>query len=1095
MNAPSAYRIRAAMPRVFALCAALLLAAAAAPSSAATLGPSLTAKLTGLVNSASVGPVIVSFNTSNGVTSGNLTTLLLAGITRGYKLPQLGMVVVPATAGQIRALAGNSSVRSIWLNDSLGYLNDQTRVLTGVDRMRSDPGFTALHRGLPVTGQGIGVMINDSGIDATHPDLPLSTHVVQNVLGLLDLSSLLSLLGFTTPLYLENLPITDLTSGHGTHCAGIVAGTGAASNGRYAGVAPGANLIGFGSGAAVAVLNGLGGFEYALENQSRYNIRVISNSWGGQGAFDPNDPIMIAAKMAHDRGIVVVFAAGNSGPGKDTMSPEAKAPWVISVAAGTKEGGLASFSSRGVPKSQRPAGDGNAPTLTAPGTGREFASDSGRFTADVVSTRAKTNLIANGLISGDDLELAPADLLSYTEISGTSMAAPFVAGTVALMLSADPTLTPDGVKAILTQTASQMPGYSEFEVGAGYVNVYAAVDKVYHRGKAYGSYGGPVDLQSYNLPVTTSTVAQTPFHIDYTPVATPGPGSANSLAFTVPAGISVLDVFATVGDVFGLGEGNTVGLVLTDPNGATWSSGVALPVLDAPSREVVVKNPVAGPWWLEARGIRGLAVLPEVALPLSGLALPGPVDGSITQQVLLLPPIPDIANDPARAEIEFVLKNRMLDVLSDGLFHPSRTVTRGDFAQALVFDTALRQSLANTAQYTDVAGPQEAIAEAVTANGSTLRDDNFAPTGMMTAAAPAFAAGSAITRLDLAVALVKALGLDAAAQAKAGADVTATANGQAVTVSDQAAIPAALRGYMQIALDRGILSASFTTSPLAATVQPTGAVTRSSLAFALGHYRQSFAAGNAGILGSGSSLGLPISLGGITGDLTVTFESVTSLSLLNLGVSLLPVSPSDPALLARLPQGVSIPAGFPLLVRIEPPAAGGLSFEGVVAVQLNPLSLTAPSPSTRLFAAPLGGQFTDITRQIKTGTDYRVIGTRGGFSEFLLAVDPTPLAAVSADKMDRLDQTLADNAAVIAAPVYTTLAAELATVRSDIAQGDTAAAVQDLDIFLGTVQQQSGTGIPDVWRAQRDLTDVAGLLRAGAMTLQFSLLQQQEAGP
>src|SRR4029077_4756463 len=137
------------------------------------------------------------------------------------------------------------------------------------------------------------------------------------------------------------------------------------------------------------------------------------------------------------------------------------------------------------------------------------------FTSDVVSTRSKTNIFANGETSQADLELAPTELLYYTEISGTSMATPFIAGTAALMLSADPTLTPDDVKSILTQTASQMPGYSEFEAGAGYVNVYAAIDKVYHRGKAYGTYGGPLDLQSYYLQITTNTVAQTPFHIDY----------------------------------------------------------------------------------------------------------------------------------------------------------------------------------------------------------------------------------------------------------------------------------------------------------------------------------------------------------------------------------------------------------------------------------------------------------------------------------------------------------------------------------------------------------------------------------------------------
>lgn len=826
------------------LVAALLLTAAAVPASAARLGPTLVAKLNGLANASPVGTVIVSFNTSNGLNASHLTTLTLAGITRGYTLQNLGMAAVPATAGQIRALANNPSVRSLWLNDRLSYLNDQTRVLTGTDRMRNDPGFAQLHGGLPVTGQGIGVLINDSGIDATHPDLPFSSHVVQNVLGMVG-SSITSLVGFLPPLNVENVPDTDTNSGHGTHCAGITAGTGAASNGRYAGVAPGANLIGFGSGATLLVLNGLGGFEYALANQSRYNIRVISNSWGGSGAFDPNDPIAIASKTAHDRGIVVLFAAGNSGPGRDTISPEAKAPWVISVAAGTKEGGLASFSSRGVPKSQRPAGDYNAPTITAPGTGREFASDSGRFTSDVVSTRAKTNLVANGEISQADLELNPADLVYYTEISGTSMATPFVAGTVALMLSADPTLTPDEVKSILVQTASQMPGFSEFEVGAGYLNVYAAVDKVFHRAKAYGTYGGTLDQQSYNLAIATNTVSQAPFHIDYNPVAMPGAGSANATTFTVAPGVSVLDVFGTIDDSLGLGEGNTVGLLLTAPDGTVYSSGVALPVLDSPSREVLVKNPVPGSWLLEVRGVRGLATLPEVSLPISGLALPGPVDGSITQQVLVLPAVADIQGDPNQAGIEFALKNRIVDVLSDGLFHPAATVTRGDFAQALVSNTALRQSLAASPRFNDVTGPLAAIAEAVTADGSTLRDYDFAPTGMLAASGASFSPGGAVSRLDVAVALVKALGLDAAAQAKAGTDVTATSNGQTVVVSDSSSIPAALRGYAQIALDRGILSATFSSTPqLAATFDPNTTVTRSALATALGNSRLAFSSGN-----------------------------------------------------------------------------------------------------------------------------------------------------------------------------------------------------------------------------------------------------------
>src|SRR6185369_16461756 len=123
------------------------------------------------------------------------------------------------------------------------------------------------------------------------------------------------------------------------------------------------------------------------------------------------------------------------------------------------------------------------------------------------------------------------------------------------------------------------------------------------------------------------------------------------------------------------------------------------PILNAPNREVVVNNPVAGPWLLEVRGVRGLTALPEVSLPTSGAALPGPVDGTITQQVINLPAIADIQSDPSKAEIEFVLKNRMMDVQPDGLFHPGDAVNRGDFVRALVFNTALRQSLADSPRY------------------------------------------------------------------------------------------------------------------------------------------------------------------------------------------------------------------------------------------------------------------------------------------------------------------------------------------------------------------------------------------------------------
>ncbi|HZN94922.1 MAG TPA: S8 family serine peptidase, partial [Myxococcales bacterium] len=301
------------------------------------VSPVLAEQLASLADGASVGVVIVSFRTSGPLLPAHLAVLQGLGVTRGATLPNLGMVAAPLTAGQARALASRDDVRSLWDNRRLSYLDHQARTLGGVERVRGSAAFTALNQGLPVTGHGVGVVINDSGIDARHDDLLLGTRVVQNVLIATD-TGLVA--GFTPLLAVENVPDTDLNSGHGTHCAGIVGGSGQDSGGLYSGVAPGAKLIGTGSGAALFILNALGGFEWTLANKDLYGIRIISNSWSPSGTqFEPDDPINVASRRAHDAGIVVVFAAGNSGPGKGTLNPFAKAPWVIGVAAGTKEGG------------------------------------------------------------------------------------------------------------------------------------------------------------------------------------------------------------------------------------------------------------------------------------------------------------------------------------------------------------------------------------------------------------------------------------------------------------------------------------------------------------------------------------------------------------------------------------------------------------------------------------------------------------------------------------------------------------------------------------------------------------------------------------
>lgn len=136
------------------------------------------------------------------------------------------------------------------------------------------------------------------------------------------------------------------------------------------------------------------------------------------------------------------------------------APWTIGVAAGNKNGRtLADFSSRGVPGS-----DLYHPDITAPGV-------------DIVSARASTGATINGLAAADDATSIPRKtwLPFYTTASGTSMATPHVSGTIALMEQANGSLGPDAIERILTNTATPMPRYAEWQSGAGYLDAYDAV--------------------------------------------------------------------------------------------------------------------------------------------------------------------------------------------------------------------------------------------------------------------------------------------------------------------------------------------------------------------------------------------------------------------------------------------------------------------------------------------------------------------------------------------------------------------------------------------------------------------------------------------
>lgn len=465
--------------------------------------------LTQHLNASAVGtsvPVVITYDARPSTTEFN--RLQSIGIKKGVALRELPMVIAPMNALQLAAVKTQPGVRSISANRIMKTFMNESRRFIGVPQMMADAEVTRANQqnpGMPISGKGIGIGYIDTGIDATHNDLQYGTKTVQNVIqpmsettvgdgglaigvGVNAFDTLYETAGFYAPIYLENQPHSDVESGHGTHGAAVAAGTGAQSGGFYAGVAPGAHLIGVNSGneLGLPLVSILGAYDYLLVNQFRYNIRIINNSWGGgldDYGLDPSNPINIATREAHDRNIVVVFAAGNAGDTPTSINPYSTLPWTISVAAGEKRGlGLpADFSSRGVDNGTgtdvagQPADTEAKPNLrpdiTAPGVDIKSARMKG---AGITNTAGTVPVFVG---SNDLTTIPPAYLPFYTTSQGTSFACPHVSGVVALMLEANPRLTPDEVVTILRETANPMP-YEERVVGAGYVDARNAVRRV-----------------------------------------------------------------------------------------------------------------------------------------------------------------------------------------------------------------------------------------------------------------------------------------------------------------------------------------------------------------------------------------------------------------------------------------------------------------------------------------------------------------------------------------------------------------------------------------------------------------------------------------
>jgi serine protease AprX len=294
------------------------------------------------------------------------------------------------------------------------------------------------------TGSGVTVAVLDTGIYA-HPDL------AGRVVHCEDLST-------------ERGTAADCadTFGHGTFMAGLIAGNGASSNRKYSGVAPAANLVAIkaaGYDGSTDVTNILAGIQWAVINKATYGIRVLNLSLGMTNSIQDYrlSPLNMAVERAWQAGIVVVVSGGNTGPEAGTVMKPGDDPYVITVGASSDMGTstinddvVAAFSAQGPTRANGIA----KPDVVSPGM-------------HTISLRAPGSAI--------DSKFPNSRVDSnYFRGSGTSMSTATVSGVVAQMLQANPSLTPDQVKARLMGTARTIATTSRNAAGMGLIDAYGA---------------------------------------------------------------------------------------------------------------------------------------------------------------------------------------------------------------------------------------------------------------------------------------------------------------------------------------------------------------------------------------------------------------------------------------------------------------------------------------------------------------------------------------------------------------------------------------------------------------------------------------------
>ena len=376
------------------------------------------------VSAASAAPIPIIVKIRSGpIARGEMQALADAPEHGQFRL--ISARATEATPDLISALTDDPTVEMIWPDLPVHTWLDDAGPIIEAPRVWSS-GFTG-------TGVRIGVL--DTGIDGTHPDF---TGRIAEYRDFID--------GDPD----DGAPVRPRDpNGHGTHVAGIAAGSGAASDGRWRGIAPDAELIigrvldAHGSGRTSTVMAGI---EWAIEN----GARIVNISLGGPPyPSDGTDALSTLCTAAVDAGVIICAAAGNLGPAAHTIGSPGAAESVITVGASESEAGrawdrVAAFSSRG------PTGTGLVkPDVVFPGVG-------------IVAPRA----------DGTTLGTAIGD--RYTSLRGTSQATPMASGAAALLLQSNPRLSPADIKSRIVRGASRLASDDSIAQGAGRGNAHNA---------------------------------------------------------------------------------------------------------------------------------------------------------------------------------------------------------------------------------------------------------------------------------------------------------------------------------------------------------------------------------------------------------------------------------------------------------------------------------------------------------------------------------------------------------------------------------------------------------------------------------------------